>query len=132
MRRSLLKKSPYTKIEKITESAHTKDVDCIAFETLVAFYKKQTSKRNKDALIMCVSDKDYFSIDGVLHDDLKKDINVETKCYKTLSEMLEKEFKAQIGSKKRKKMNGIENAIGSLASSDGALVEGSKIIVPQE
>lgn len=132
MRRSLLKKSPYTRAEKITESAHTKDVDCIAFEALVAFYKKQTNKSTKSAMIMCVADKDYFSTDGILHDDLKKDIKIETKCYKTLPEMLDKEFKAQIGPKKRKKMKGAENAIGSLASSGGSLVEGSKIVAPQE
>ena len=132
MRRSLLKKSPYTKTEKITERAHTKDVDCIAFETLVAFYKKQTNNHNKNALIMCVSDKDYFSNEGILHDDLKKDINVETKCYKTLPDMLDKELKVQIGSKKGKRVKNAENGIGSLASSDGALVESSKIVVPQE
>ena len=132
MKRSLLKKSPYTKTEKITESAHTKDVDCIAFETLVAFYKKQGSKPSKNTLIMCVSDKDYFSNEGTLHDDLKKDINIDTKCYKTLPDMLDKEFKAQINSKKGKKVKTTENGIGSLVGSDGALAESSKIIVSQE
>ena len=81
---------------------------------------------------MCVSDKDYFSNEGILHDDLKKDINVETKCYKTLPDMLDKELKVQIGSKKGKRVKNAENGIGSLASSDGALVESSKIVVPQE
>jgi hypothetical protein len=38
----------------------------------------------------------------------------------------------QIGSKKEKKVKNAENGIGSLASSDGALVESSKTVVPQE
>lgn len=128
MKRSLLKKAPYTRLEKHTESAHTKDVDCIAFETLVAFCKKNTDGRKKDILIMCVSDQDYFSSDGKLHKDLIKDIGIENKSYKNILEMLDKEFKIKIGFRKLKKDKGMEGKTGSLAGSSGLLIEESKII----
>lgn len=129
MKRSLLKKAPYTRVEKATESAHTKDVDCIAFETLVVFCKKNTDEHKKDVLILCVSDRDYFSSDGKLHIDLIKDIKIENKNYRSIIEMLEKEFKIKIESRKFKKAKGLENKTGSLAGSNGLLIEESKIII---
>lgn len=129
MRRSLLKKPPYTRTDKATENAHTKDIDCIAFESLVAFCKTNSGERKKNAFIMCVSDKDYLSIDGDLHSDLKKDINIESKFYRTISEMLDKEFKVQIGSKKTKRMRKSEDTVGSLAGNDESLAESSKVTI---
>ena len=48
MRRSILKKSPYTRTDKVTEGAHTKDIDCIAFETLAAFCKNNLEANKKN------------------------------------------------------------------------------------
>ncbi len=126
MKRSLLKKSPYTRTDKGTENAHTKDIDCIAFETLAAFCKKSSQGNIKNSLIMCVSDKDYFSTDGNLHSDLKEDIKMETKFYRTIPEMLEKEFKVLIVQKRSKKNKKTEDSIGSLAGSNGGLAESLK------
>ena len=132
MKRSLLKKSPYTRRDPFVksdkrENTNTTDIDCIAFEALVAFCKKHSGEHKKNTLVMCVSDKDYFSTDGDLHADLKRDIVIEHKCYKAIQEMLDKEFNAQVGSKKTKSTKKQEDAVGSLAGSDGGLAESSKI-----
>jgi hypothetical protein len=128
MRRSVLKKSPYTKTEKSTENAHTKDIDCIAFESLLAFLEGHHEEFKDATLIMCVSDKDYLSEDGELHDDLKKDINLKYKCYKTIREMMDKELHIKTNIKKSGKANKIDSALGSLSGNQGMLVEESKIV----
>jgi len=93
MKRSLLKKAPYTNIEKTTESAHTKDADCIAFESII-FYIKSLKTPSKNSVILCVSDKDYHSKDGRLHDDICKDLEkCKFESYKSLAEMLEITFR---------------------------------------
>lgn len=103
MKRSLLKKSPYTRSDKATENAHTKDMDCIAFESLLSFISLQDEKKSKGNLVMCVSDKDYVSKSGDLHDDLKRDIGKFSKYsrYGSLIDMLKGEFKVEIGSKNK-------------------------------
>lgn len=133
IKRSVLKRAPYTRKDPHVkpekhENTHTKDIDCIAFETLLAFCKKNTDKQKRDILIMCVSDPDYFSLDGKLHADLMKDIKLENKSYQSIPEMLNKEFQIKIESRKLKKVKGLENKTGSLAGSGGVLIEESKAI----
>lgn len=127
MKRSLLKKAPYTKSEKQTESAHSKDVDCIAFETLVTFCKKVTNEKKKNVLIMCVSDQDYFSSDGKIHFDLIKDIGIGNKSYQSISVMFNKEFQINIEAQEENK--GTKSKTGSLAGSTVSLAEESKTII---
>ena len=131
MKRSLLKKSPYTKTDKSTENAHTKDIDCIAFEALISFCNKHYNKKKKDCLIMCVSDKDYLSSDGKLHGDMKGDIKMEHKCYVNLQEMMNKEFKVKIDIEKLKKQKEISSKELTLSPKTGT-VEGYSGVISSD
>lgn len=127
MKRSLLKRAPYTRTEKTTENPHTKDVDCIAFEAVATFCKKS---KKTDTLVMCVADKDFFSKDGGLHEDIKESFAMNKNFYKTIPEMLSKEFQINIDSKKSKKDGNAEGKIGSLVGGNEISVESSKLINP--
>lgn len=77
LKRSLLKLAPYT--NKTTESAHVKDSDCVAFESLIYFIETKNVKRD-DTLIMCVREKDYLNdnsnLKGDILESLKKVRNI--------------------------------------------------------
>lgn len=130
MKRSLLKRAPYTRTDKATENAHTKDIDCIAFESLRSFLRSQKTKSD---LIMCVSDKDYISENGELHYDICEDLN---KCkltsYQNLSEMIAVEsrsFKAILRQKTRKNTESGKPTLASAATGlDHSRAVGSGIV----
>ncbi len=73
--RSLMKKAPSTKLDKKTESQHLKDVDCIAFETLLNFFNSETIMKD-DMFYLITDDDDYkTSDDNCLRDDLIQDLS---------------------------------------------------------
>lgn len=130
MRRSLLKIAPFTNTNKTGESAHTKDADCIAFESLI-FHLKANNSKSKNSLIICVSDKDYHSKDGNLHTDISNDLkNFKFKSYKDLPSMFVNEFSdIQIETKQEtKKPTG--NEVLTLAAPTSG-IEQSSIAVKQ-
>lgn len=96
MKRSLLKKAPHTNREKRTESQHTKDVDCIAFESLVSALKKKDAE-STGHLAICVRDRDYHGDNGDLHQDITLEISMfDPVHYADLYSMFEKELTIQI------------------------------------
>lgn len=87
IKRSLLKKAPCTRSDKTKENAHTKDIDCIAFESLVSFLNKE--KGSKNNLFLCVKDSDYRQSSGELCFDISEDLKkFNLKDYKTIESML--------------------------------------------
>ncbi len=70
--RSLLKKAPSTKLDKKTEHQHLKDVDCIAFESILCFLGGCKLSR-EDIFYIFTSDDDYLDEDN-LREDIKKDL----------------------------------------------------------
>ncbi|MCK5061930.1 DUF4935 domain-containing protein [Candidatus Parcubacteria bacterium] len=92
--RSLLKKAPYSKMEK----AYTKDCDCIAFETLKQYLTKLKNSK-KYSCIICSDDSDYFK--NIKENKLSEDIILEVEKlsgkiigYNNPLEMLKNEFEA--------------------------------------
>lgn len=119
MRRSLLKKAPYTGKDKSNESQHTKDTDCIAFESLTSFLKSLEIKKISH-LAMCVRDKDYNSKDGKLHDDILVDISyLNPKYYEGLPQMINAEFKIKIGTEQLQKVTEGEEKLTLASESSG-------------
>lgn len=130
MKRSLLKKSPSTRTEKSTESAHTKDVDCVAFESLISYLESR--KESDDFLIICVSDKDYLSDDGKLHNDIESDLSqLSHSHYQDLLIMLEKEFQLNIATEdSQENMDKGEESL--TLSPKAGIIEGSSESISQE
>ncbi|MFA5838431.1 MAG: PIN domain-containing protein [Candidatus Paceibacterota bacterium] len=86
MKRFLLKKAPYTKPDKKHEKPKIKDVDCIAFESLLSILKE---KNDIKTIFLCVKDYDYFGKDNVLSLDILNDlIEFDIKNFDTVEFML--------------------------------------------
>lgn len=92
IRRSVLKMPPVT-IKKRRENQHTMDQDCIAFEAILEFLKKDGKKIKK--LCICSDDSDY-KLESDMHpeivEELKK-LDIQISYYNNPLLMLEKEFK---------------------------------------
>ncbi len=117
--RSLLKKAPSTKLDKKTEHQHLKDVDCIAFESIIDFFNSDKNKIDNDALYILTSDSDYFEENGNLRDDIMFDLSKFKKKNIKYTQSLDEVFiKKQV---RKKVIN--EKAKASLFSEDYALVE---------
>lgn len=71
--RSLMKKAPSTKLDKKTEKQHLKDVDCIAFESILNFFEVESIKKN-DIFYIIVKDDDYEDDKNFLRSDLVNDL----------------------------------------------------------
>lgn len=100
MKRSLLKRPPFS-IEK-NKGSHTKDQDCIAFESLLFFLKK--GKYKKYILITCIDDRDYKRKKD--SNELKREIEEElsklcktVKSYQNPLKMLKEEFSTHYSEK---------------------------------
>jgi len=98
MKRSLLKLAPYSNPNVSSKkTAYIKDVDCIAFESLLEYINKNSNKK-KSKIIICTNDIDYFENfeKNKLCSDILKDINNKNvSAYTNPLEMLNKEFDKQ-------------------------------------
>ena len=110
MRRSVLKRAPFT--NKNSESTHTKDQDCIAFESVLKFLSDGNHKNTK--LIICADDGDFFEVDNknkyVLHSDIIND--VKSFCenpvgYRSPLEFLKKEFGEEFPKDREEEYQGV-------------------------
>lgn len=118
--RSLLKKAPSTKLDKKTEHQHLKDVDCMAFESLVYFLNKIKLSED-DIFYLFTTDSDYFEEDR-LRNDIKNDLSKFKKKNIYHSQIVTDLFAKKSKSKKTKE----PAAEPSLFSADQGLVESSE------
>lgn len=119
--RSLLKKAPSTKLDKKTEHQHLKDVDCIAFESILAFLGS-SSVRKDDIFYLVTDDNDYKSDDGkLLRDELINDLFMFKKTNIRYAQSIDSVVAGKIKKRVDKK-----EAIGSLSGEDEGLVESSE------
>src|SRR3989338_873303 len=103
MKRSLLKKYPFT--AKKSENAHTKDQDCIAFEALLSFLRRDGKPKSR-TFIFCATDQDYFSEEGKLYAEIENELKPFVKkvvVYKDPVDMLKKEFGGKYTKEQEKK-----------------------------
>ncbi len=150
IKRSLTHKAPFT--NKSGEAQHKKDVDCIAFESIMFYLRDNKTERQ---LIICVRDGDYNKKDKdnkatqEIHKDIKNDLKkyyTKVKGYKSLTELLEKEFGEKISEKEKKEEkeenkryeeyrefnnNGLLSNIFSLPTSSSLIPDGSTILSSQ-
>lgn len=122
IKRSLLKKAPYTRSDKITENAHTKDVDCIAFESLLFYLNNEDKVGTKDNLSLCIKDSDYRKLDRTLCEDISSDLKrFSLKDYETIESMLNDS--SGVVSKTKKTEQGTPTL-----NAPGPVIEGSLIV----
>lgn len=122
IKRSLLKKAPYTRNDKITENAHTKDVDCIAFESLLFYLNNENKVGTKDNLSLCIKDSDYRKLDRTLCEDISSDLKkFSLKDYETIELMLNDSSRVVSKTKKTEQGTPTLNA-------PGPVIEGSLMV----
>lgn len=82
IRRSLLKKAPSTRLDKNTETQHTKDIDCVAFESILYFFSKINTPHTESSINFIVQDSDYYDLDSNkknIHPEIFCDLNIYIK-----------------------------------------------------
>ena len=102
MKRACLMKSPYTSIMS-NKTSFLRDKDCIAFEALLNYLKKEKDTK-KMRFIICSEDGDYFKSESDLYDEVIREIKEKCKSivgYKSLFKVLEKELNEKKYSKKK-------------------------------
>lgn len=118
--RSLLKKAPSTKLDKKTEHQHMKDVDCIAFESVLHFFS-ENKLSSYDIFHIFTTDSDYFDEDK-LRDDIKNDLS-KFKDKNIYHSQIAADLFVKKSNAKKIKESVVEP---SLFSSDQGLVESSE------
>jgi len=125
IKRSLLKKAPCTRSDKTKENAHTKDIDCIAFESLLFFLKKEKINKIKNKLFLCVKDSDYRQLDRTLSTDISTDLQgYFLKDFETIESMLDDFLGVN------KQTSKIKESVLTL-DTPTSVIEGSQIIIDQ-
>ncbi len=121
--RSLLKRAPSTKLDKKIEHQHMKDVDCIAFESLLSFFDSVSISKS-DIFYLITGDSDYKMEDSdLLRDELINDLSKFKKTNIKYFQSIDHIF---VG-KSKKEINKTEKEIlGSLFGADEGLVESSE------
>ena len=122
IQRSLLKKAPSIKMDKKTENQHLKDVDCIAFESLISFFENEIVSTN-DIIHIVTDDSDYKgNKEGSLRNELVEDIPKFQG--KNIIHNTELDF---LFSKKSNKIKKEMKQKGTLANNEDGFVESSNI-----
>jgi len=119
IKRSLLKKAPCTRSVTKHENAHTKDVDCIAFESIIHFLENEKIEKNSK-ISLYVKDSDYVTEEGQLKQEIIEDLKKSIKNITYSSQW--DELNGKKGGDVKK-----EDAMGSLADGQELLAENLKL-----
>lgn len=103
--------------------------DCIIIESLIAYFKEKDT--SKDELIFCSNNtKDFARFDEIkkqhfLHEEIQEELNIKTKYYHNLPDLLQKEFHSDIdqGEVEQLKNIDLETKISNLLHEIGIPVQ---------
>lgn len=119
IKRSLLKRAPSTRSDKTKENSHTKDIDCMAFESLIYFLGNEKIEENSK-IYLYVKDSDYVDNEGQLQKEIIGDLKKFIKNIEHSSQW--DELDGEKGREIKK-----EDALGSLADGQELLAENLKL-----
>lgn len=124
LKRASLLKAPFTHSKGLVKKKnknnkpgeppkYRKDQDCIIFESILSFLRKNTQKYKNNVLVFCTEDPDYYKNDKVadLEDDIVSDLSIahkKFKNYRNSVEMFKKEFAEKYNKKDVQKYNEIK------------------------